>query len=266
MLGVIIFFILFYILRMHCLSKDEWCDILSQLYNAPFHKDNFVKVSNALTQINISVKYNKQLITSTALMVYGKYYVIQHINTLKRQLSNEEVVYYACACFFIATKITNYLCSVDTVIKAVGVGERNKQHVKKEVLRLEMEILIKINFEVNFDMAYNYVKVIKDGIYGVDMDMECVRTWVYYINDSFLIPLYVRYSAFVIALACLQMVMVHFNKEFDVKEVVCKGEWDTLVDVEEVEECVGIIKELIYSEEVIWGRKWIVDSERNEKK
>ena len=252
---------------MHCLSKDEWYDILSQLYNAPFHKDNFVKVSNALTQINNSIKYNKQLITSTALMVYGKYYLQQHINTLTRQLHTEEVVYNACACFFIATKITNYLCSVDTIIKALGVSERNKKHVKKEVLRLEMEILIEINFDINFDMAYNYVKVIKDVINGdINVDIECVRTWVYYINDSFLIPLYVRYSAFVIALACLQMVMIHFNKEINVKEVARKGEWDIKVDVEEVEECVVIIKELIYNEEVIWGRRWIVDNERNEKK
>ena len=257
MLGVIIFFILFSIPRMHCLSKEEWYDIVSQLYNMPFHKDNFVKVSNVVKQINTNAQYNKQLITSTALMVFGKYY-LQHMNTLSRSLSAEETVYAGCACFLIATKVTNYLCSVDTIMKALGVSERSSKAVKKEVLRLEMEILIANNFELNFDMAYNYIKVIKDKI---DVDMDCVRTWIYYINDSFLIPLHLKYSALVIALACLRMVMNRLNREIDIKEVVRRGEWDAQVDAEEVEECVVIIKELIYSEDVTGRRRWNVDSE-----
>lgn len=245
---------------MHCLSKEEWYDIVSQLYNAPFHKDNFIKVSNLVKQINNNIKYNKQLITSTALMIYGKYYLQHHINSISRHLHTEEVVYAACACFLIATKITNYLCSVDTIIKALCISERNRKTVKKEVLKLEMEILIANNFELNFDMAYNHIKVIKDEL-DVEMEMECIRTWVYYINDSFLIPLYARYSAFVIALACLQMVITHFNKDINMKEVVVKGEWDKQIDVEEVEECVVIIKELIYSEDVTGRRRWNVDND-----
>ena len=45
------------------------------------------------------------------------------------------------------------------------------------------------------------------------------------------------------------------------KEVVVKGEWDKQIDVEEVEECVVIIKELIYSEDVTGRRRWNVDND-----
>lgn len=209
-----------------------------------FHKENLLSVSNTIKQININIKYNVQLITSTALILYGKYY-LQKINSISTHFTSEETAYDACASFLIATKITNYLCSLDTILRAVNVTERSHKNMRKEVLRREMQILIANDFDINFDMPYNYIKVIKEKVH-FHMERDFIKMWVFYMNDSFLVPLYVRYHSLVIAFACLEMVVKKMQMEVSVKEVIRKGEWD--IEEEDVEECVMIMKELVYCE------------------
>lgn len=209
--------------------------------------------------INSNLKYQSQLILSTAMIYYHKYNLIttQDFNDKYKYPKN---IYFCSAALFIACKSTNRLLSVNNfipiaqkLIKKKNSSSSNELQVseiagdiKENIFNYEFEILSTINFDTNVDLPYLFFHKVKNyfdkcfDVYSKKLTLLCN----YYINDTFLIPISLYFHPSVICLCCAMIVCKKSKLNIDLEELIRESNVNMSSDViEECERCIEVIFE-----------------------
>ena len=207
--------------------------------------------------INSNLKYQSQLVLSTAMIYYHKYNLIT-TNDFSVKYKYPNNIYFCSAALFIACKSTNRLLSVNNfipiaqkLIKKKNTALTKEQQVsemigdiKENIFNYEFEILSTINFDTNVDLPYLFFHKVKNyfdkcfDVYSKKLTLLCN----YYINDTFLIPISLYFHPNVICLCCAMIVCKKSNLNFDLDCLIKESNVNISIDViEECEKCIEVI-------------------------
>jgi hypothetical protein len=138
---------------------------------------------------------------SSAMFYFHKYFIF------KKCFKDEEEFYTVCiACIFIATKYTDELISIMSLIKYA-----NQPVTSENVFLYEFEILEMFGFNVNITLAYKYLHLVKPYLDG--LHRKLFQLCYFYINDSYKLPICLYFEPHVIALACIYLFYMNFKIE-----------------------------------------------------
>ena len=206
-----------------------------------------------ITKICLKLEYLGQIVISTSMVYFHKYF----INKKELKTEKESLISIA-GCILIATKTCNKLINMEKLIKNMLesyleqekglisiITEKIIKELMEEIKKEEIEILIKIGFELDVDMPYNYLKEIKKYLmtYYSDNSSKLLQLLYYYINDSFILPLCLNYHPKLIAISCLYL-LFQFLK-IDLKNSINGTIWYKIIDsdynYDEIEQLSNLI-------------------------
>jgi hypothetical protein len=158
-----------------------------------------------------------------------------------QKFKNEKEKYLTCAaCIFLSIKVLNQLIPLKDLI-TLFLKLYNKQNnlpliINDQILfeegeklcKLEFDILNSIGFDMNIDLPYKYVHLMKFYFLEYLKNSKLIIITTNFISDSFKLPLILFYEPLLIALASLYLLSVYFNVQLvDSKEGI---KWYHLVD------------------------------------
>ena len=186
------------------------------------------------------------------------------------------------ASFFISTKVSNTLIQIDFILdniyknNIIEINENNeKLKMKDMILKYESDILFSINFNLEHDLPYNYIKNlwgdlsnkileyinnnknkqnnninINNKLLNNGDDSNILKyikeNIAEIINYSFLFPLFLFYSSSIIGLSCLVIAFKKLN-----------------LSIDDIEVCSSLIDEFILSKIRIINREESINNINN---
>lgn len=126
--------------------------------------------------------------------------------------------------------------------------KKEKQAIKDEIATYEYAILSSCNFDFNIELPYKWIKVLKDKItqnINCNNVAQLVTLWIYYINDSFILPLSLRYDGITITLACFSILNSQFNLGVDVEKFITEN--NIYTSVSHITQCVSMMNNLLFN-------------------
>lgn len=158
----------------------------------------------------------------------------------------------ASACILISTKYTNNFIHLDflaeTVCEILKIKDKKeKQAIKDQIATYEYAILSSCNFDFNIELPYKWIKVLKDKItqnINCNNVAQLVTLWIYYINDSFILPLSLRYDGITITLACFSILNSQFCLGVDVEKFITEN--NIYTSISHISQCVSMMNTLLF--------------------
>lgn len=193
---------------------------------------------------------------STAMVFFHKFFLY------KKVFSHDYTKYLTCCtCVFLSLKVSNLMVPLDKLIdnflilyfrdkyKKLSINEKLISEISNKIFQIEFEILNAIGFDLNVDLPYQYIYLMK-SYFQENFQAEFYNRFILiitsFINDSFKIPVCLFYEPLLIFLSCIYLVQVYFNIQLKDKEEV---KWFQLIDksvkFEEIVEISNKIK-MIY--------------------
>lgn len=157
------------------------------------------------------------------------------------------------ACILISTKYTNNFIHLDflaeTVCEILKIKDKKeKQAIKDQIATYEYAILSSCNFDFNIELPYRWIKVLKDKItqnINCNNVTQLVTLWIYYINDSFILPLSLRYDGITITLACFSILNSQFGLGVDVEKFITEN--NIYTSISHITQCVSMMNTLLFN-------------------
>lgn len=189
-----------------------------------------------------------QIVTSTAMIFFHKFYIskIKNVETF----SNIDLITISAACILIASKFTYNLIHLDTIIDKICEEKStvDKKKIKENILSYEFSILSACGFDFNVDLPYKWIKFLKNKITQNFNTNKIMTLWNYYINDTFTLPLCLRFNSATIAMACFAILNEEYSLNFEILNII--EENNINVNINEMKQCVTLINKFIYNKQI----------------
>jgi hypothetical protein len=203
------------------------------------------------------------------------------------------------ASFFISTKVSNTLIQIDFILdniyknNIIEINENNeKLKMKDMILKYESDILFSINFNLEHDLPYNYIKNlwgdlsnkileyinnnknkqnnninINNKLLNNGDDSNILKyikeNIAEIINYSFLFPLFLFYSSSIIGLSCLVIAFKKLNLKLNIIDIISNHKEMEIISIEDIEVCSSLIDEFILSKIRIINREESINNINN---
>ena len=238
------------------LTQDDWNNFfLPKLFEDNNSYDNelkFIKnIYNIMTFINSKIKNSKQIILSTSMIYFHKYYIQNLINY--NNLTPLDKLIISGSCIFLATKSTNYLIRVSVIVNIIMDILKNKlpninyesEKIKEMIFEKEFEILKSMEFCLNVELPYKFILKLKNYFENnTNISSEIlIKSCCQYINDLIFFPISLYYIPNIIAISCVKLMKEKFNIiDINLNDVISLSEYK--IDLNELNECFLIIQKL----------------------
>ncbi len=193
---------------------------------------------------------------STAMVFFHKYFLF------KKAFSHDYTKYLTCCtCVFLSLKVSNLIVPLEKVIETflflyfrenylkLNINEKLISEISNKIFQIEFEVLNAIGFDLNVDLPYKYIYVMKpyfEESFNAQFYSKYILIVTSFINDSFKIPICLYYDPLLIFLACVFLVEIYFAIQLKDK---AEKKWFQLIDetvqFKEIEEISAKIK-MIY--------------------
>ena len=171
------------------------------------------------------------------MVIFHKYFLyVKYFN-------QDFTKYLTCfTCIFISLKISNIILLLEDLLKIflkiyykenykkINVNNELISALSKKVFQIEFDILNIIGFDINIDLPYDYIFLMKDYFiwnFQPEIMKQIKLIIISFINDSFKLPLCLYYHPFLIYLACLNLLSKYFNYELKDKDGI---KWFNLIE------------------------------------
>lgn len=175
-------------------------------------------------------------------------------------------------------KTSNYLMKIDSILDICyknNIFEANKEdekiRIKNMVLNYESDILFSLNFNVEHELPYNYIKNIwgdastkilefikNDNVNNINNNilnsgddsnkLKLIKEKIAdFLNYSFLFPFFLYYSSMTIALSCLNIALKHFKIKLNIIDIISNHKEMESISMDDIEVCSSLIDEMILS-------------------
>ena len=175
-------------------------------------------------------------------------------------------------------KTSNYLMKIDSILDICyknNIFEENKEdekiRIKNMVLNYESDILFSLNFNVEHELPYNYIKNIwgdastkilefikNDNVNNINNNilnsgddsnkLKLIKEKIAdFLNYSFLFPFFLYYSSNTIALSCLNIALKHFKIKLNIIDIISNHKEMESISMDDIEVCSSLIDEMILS-------------------
>jgi hypothetical protein len=238
------------------LTQDDWNNFfLPKLFEDNNSFDNelkFIKnIYKIMTFINSKIKNSKQIILSTSMIYFHKYYIQNLINY--NNLTPLDKLIISGSCIFLATKSTNYLIRVSVIVNIIMDILKNKlpninyesEKIKEMIFEKEFEILKSMEFCLNVELPYKFILVLKNYFENnTNISSEIlIKSCCQYINDLIFFPISLYYTPNTIAISCVKLMKEKYNLvDINLNDVISLSEYK--IDLKELNECFLIIQKL----------------------
>jgi hypothetical protein len=238
------------------LTQEDWNKFfLPKLFEDNNSFDNelkfFKNIYNIMTFINSKIKNSKQIILSTSMIYFHKYYIQNLINY--NNLTPLDKLIISGSCIFLATKSTNYLIRVSVIVNIIMDIIKNKlqninfehEKIKEMIFEKEFEILKSMEFCLNVELPYKFILVLKNYFENnTNISSEIlIKSCCQYINDLIFFPISLYYTPNTIAISCVKLIKEKYNLvDINLNDVISLSEYK--IDLKELNECFLIIQKL----------------------
>ncbi len=265
------------------MNNKEWLYIVQKYRENSIHLDRIKICYDLIVKLFKSLKLKRTSIISNSLILYHKYYIYNlfsnsnFFNILNDNIENKDLKCISIACFFISLKITNYLMKIDFILDniynnniLIVKDNDEKLRIKNIVLKYESDILFSINFDLEHDLPYIYIKNLwgdlsnkileyinnnKNNINKNFLNNEDDTSTIKFIKDniseilnySFLFPFFLYYNSKIIALSCLNLALKKFNKKSNIIDIISNHIEMKNISINDIEICSSLIDEIILS-------------------
>ena len=186
------------------------------------------------------------------------------------------------ACLFISFKITNCLKPIEFIIDNFCLfekieNEEDKIKIKEKVLFYESDIFCTINFSMDYESPFLFLKKIlgigeqailnmaigqsekniNNFLIKFDNNADKIKhikeNIVEIVNYSFLFPFFLYYDIEAIALSCLNLSFKKLNIQINITDIINiistqKETKNVSIDIKTIEICSSLIDELVLSQ------------------
>ena len=251
------------------MNNSEWIYIVNKYKENPIHLDRIKACYDIIVKLYKSLKFKRTSIISNSLILYHKYYIYNLFTNL--QLFNKlndrkDLSCISIVCFFISIKASNYLMKIDSILDICyknnileANNEDEKIRIKNMVLNYESDILFSLNFNVEHELPYNYIKKIwgdtstkileyikKDNINSINninlssgddsSKLKLIKEKIADIlNYSFLFPFFLYYTPIIIALSCLNIALKHFKIKLNIIDIISNHKEMESISMDDIE-------------------------------
>ena len=265
------------------MNNKEWLFIVQKYQENSIHFDRIQICYDLIVTLYNSVKLKRTSIISNSLILYHKYYIYNlftNSNLFNDNNDNKDLKCISIACFFLSLKITNYLMQIDylldNIYKSNYLEAKNNDEkvlIKNMVLKYESDILFSINFDLEHDLPYIYIKNLwgdisnkileylnnnKNNINNLNNNflnnedetgkMKLIKDNILEIlNYSFLFPFFLYYNSKIIALSCLTLALKKFNIKNNIIDIISNHIEMKNISINDIENCSSLIDEIILS-------------------
>jgi len=267
-------------------NNKEWLYIVQKYRENSIHLDRIKICYDLIVKLFKSLKLKRTSIISNSLILYHKYYIYNlftnsnFFNILNDNIENKDLKCISIACFFISLKITNYLMKIDFILDniynnniLIVKDNDEKLRIKNIVLKYESDILFSINFDLEHDLPYIYIKNLwgdlsnkileyinnkKNNINNINNNffnngddtskIKIIKDYISEIlNYSFLFPFFLYYNSTIIALSCLNLALKKFNIKINIIDIISNHKEMKIISIGDIEVCSSLIDEIILS-------------------
>jgi hypothetical protein len=161
------------------------------------------------------------------------------------------------------------ICYKNNILEANNANE--KIRIKNMILNYESDILFSLNFNVEHELPYNFIKKIwgdasskilenikidnknkiNNNILNSGDDSNKLKLIKEKIADilnySFLFPFFLYYSSITIALSCLNIALKHFKIKLNIIDIISNHKEMESISMGDIEVCSSLIDEMILS-------------------
>ena len=268
------------------MNNKEWLYIVQKYRENSIHLDRIKICYDLIVRLFKSLKLKRTSIISNSLILYHKYYIYNlftnsnFFNILNDNIENKDLKCISIACFFISLKITNYLMKIDFILDniynnniLIVKDNDEKLRIKNIVLKYESDILFSINFDLEHDLPYIYIKNLwgdlsnkileyinnkKNNINNINNNffnngddtskIKIIKDNISEIlNYSFLFPFFLYYNSTIIALSCLNLALKKFNIKINIIDIISNHKEMKIISIGDIEVCSSLIDEIILS-------------------
>ena len=265
------------------MNNKEWLYIVQKYQENSIHFDRIQICYDLIVKLFTSIKLKRTSVISNSLILYHKYYIYNLFtnsnlfNKLNNNMDNIDLKCISIACFFLSLKITNYLMKIDYLLDIVYKNNNlevknndEKEIIKNMVLKYESDILFSINFDLEHDLPYIYIKNLwgdlsnkileyinnnKNNINKNFLNNEDDTSTIKFIKDniseilnySFLFPFFLYYNSKIIALSCLNLALKRFKIKINIIDIISNHIEMKNISFNDIEICSSLIDEIILS-------------------
>ena len=268
------------------MNNKEWLYIVQKYRENSIHLDRIKICYDLIVRLFKSLKLKRTSIISNSLILYHKFYIYNlftnsnFFNILNDNIENKDLKCISIACFFLSLKITNYLMKIDFILDniynnniLIVKDNDEKLRIKNIVLKYESDILFSINFDLEHDLPYIYIKNLwgdlsnkileyinnkKNNINNINNNffnngddtskIKIIKDYISEIlNYSFLFPFFLYYNSTIIALSCLNLALKKFNIKINIIDIISNHKEMKIISIGDIEVCSSLIDEIILS-------------------
>ena len=225
------------------LTQEDWNKFfLPKLFEDNNSFDNelkfFKNIYNIMTFINSKIKNSKQIILSTSMIYFHKYY-IQNLINYKNLTPLDKLIISVIR----VSVIVNII--MDIIKNKLQNINFEHEKIKEMIFEKEFEILKSMEFCLNVELPYKFILVLKNYFENnTNISSEIlIKSCCQYINDLIFFPISLYYTPNTIAISCVKLIKEKYNLvDINLNDVISLSEYK--IDLKELNECFLIIQKL----------------------
>ena len=235
------------------LTKEDWMKVVlpklidsTKFYTEIKYFKNFY---NLIYYINSKIKFLNQNVLSTSMIFLHKFIIQKNIEL--KDISPLDTLILCGSCLFISTKATDYLISINKIIKIIkeiiDIKLPNisltEDSLKNLLIQSEFAILESIEFDTNIDLPYKFIFQLKD-YFSKKSDISTdllIKSCHKFINDTFNLPLCLFFSPNTIAITCVKLMIEKYKLiDINLDDIIKKSEYK--IENDDVDFCFNLMQ------------------------
>ena len=235
------------------LTKEDWMKVVlpklidsTRFYTEIKYFKNFY---NLIYYINSKIKFLNQNVLSTSMIFLHKFIIQKNIEL--KDISPLDTLILCGSCLFISTKATDYLISINKIIKIIkeiiDIKLPNisltEDSLKNLLIQSEFAILESIEFDTNIDLPYKFIFQLKD-YFSKKSDISTdllIKSCHKFINDTFNLPLCLFFSPNTIAITCVKLMIENYKLiDINLDDIIKKSEYK--IEKDDVDFCFNLMQ------------------------
>ena len=235
------------------LTKEDWMKVVlpKLIDSTKFYTEikYFTNFYNLIYYINSKIKFLNQNVLSTSMIFLHKFIIQKNIEL--KDISPLDTLILCGSCLFISTKATDYLISINKIIKIIkeiiDIKLPNisltEDSLKNLLIQSEFAILESIEFDTNIDLPYKFIFQLKD-YFSKKSDISTdllIKSCHKFINDTFNLPLCLFFSPNTIAITCVKLMIENYKLiDINLDDIIKKSEYK--IEKDDVDFCFNLMQ------------------------